>query len=902
VTTTLLKTKLYRPHVHPELVQRARLLKLLDDGLDRKLTVVSAPAGYGKTTLLSAWAATCECPVAWLSLDEGDNDPARFLAYLVAAVQAIEATFGVEILTLLQTPQSAKIDVLLPMLINQLDEIAGPFALALDDYHLVSSAEIHRSMAFLLDHQPQAMHVVIATRVDPPLPTTQLRARGQLTELRQADLRFTDEEARAFLRQRIGVEIAACDVAILIDRTEGWIAGLQLAALSMRGREDVSRFIAKFGDSHEYIVDYFASEILVRQPDSVKIFLMKTSLLEQLCGSLCNALTGQSEGQQTLELLREANLFVFPLDNERCWYRYHNLFGGLLRKQLQQELPEIIPELHRRASRWYEEHELADQAFEHALAASDQTAVARLADTYIDSLWSLGENHTILRWINALSEEQLRLRPELEIGLTLVLVEGGRIEETEARLRRIDRFLEDSIKSSAGESVPVYGGRSLEHLQGLAEVAHAWVASIRQDPRAVLEHSRRALDVLTKIGYRWDLPWLSSLYIALSNAHLQLNDQEAAIQDLSEAIELGKSYGNYYLVLTAMTKKAGALWAQGHINQAAQICQEGLRYIEQRGLGQLPVIDSLLITWGFILCEKGNLDQAEDFIKRGLELSRMANNIYVQAWGYQEMIRLLISKGDLQSAEKYLRLSDSLIGQHEIPAKFVTGTAGLKILILISQGKLAEAEHDLLMRGVILEGEIRYPNHFLYLCLTRLLLAKGNLSEAEMILDRLFQACQSSEQVVYLITVYKIRSLLCMARGEMPLAVESLEKALELAEPEGFIQTFLDEGRPMSRLFHEYIRRKGKSAFARRLLSAFQSGASPAPVAPAGRELVEPLSERESEVLAMLTEGLSNQVIAARLYLSLRTVKFHTSNIYGKLRVKTRTEAVSKARTLGLIS
>ncbi len=902
MTTALLKTKLYRPHVHPELVQRARLLKLLDDGLDRKLTVVSAPAGYGKTTLLSAWAAACECPFAWLSLDEGDNDPARFLAYLVAAVQAIEQTFGEEILTLLQTPQSAKIDELLPMLINQLDEIAGPYVLVLDDYHLVSSAEIHRSMAFILDHQPQAMHVVIATRMDPPLPTAQLRARGQLTELRQADLRFTDEEARAFLHQRIGVKIAACDVDILIDRTEGWIAGLQLAALSMRGREDVSRFIARFGDSHEYIVDYFASEILARQPDSVKIFLMKTSVLEQLCGSLCNALTGQSEGQQTLELLREANLFVFPLDNERCWYRYHNLFGGLLRKQLQQELPEIIPELHRRASRWYEENELKDQAFEHALAANDQTALARLVDTYIDSMWSLGEGHTILRWLNALSEEQLRVRPEMGIGMTLIMMEDGRIEESEARLRTIDRFLEDSIKSSARESVLVYKGRSLEHLQGLAEVSHAWVASLRQDPRAVLEHSGRALDALIKFGYHGDLPWLSSLYIALSDAHLQLNDQEAAIRDLSEAIEFGKSYDNYYMVLTAMTRKAGALWEQGHINQAAQICQEGLGYIEQRGLGQLPIIDSLLVIWGLILCEKGNLDQAEDFIKRGPGLSRSATSLYVQAWGYQEMIRLLIYKGDLQSAEKYISLSESLIGQHEIPAKLVTGTAGWKILILISQGKLAEAEHELQLRGVNSEGEIQYPNHFLYLCLTRLLLAKGNLSEAEMILDRLFQAYQPSEQVVYLITVYKLRSLLCMARGEMPLAVESLEKALELAEPEGFFQTFLDEGRPMSRLFHEYIRRKGKSAFAGRLLSAFQPGTSPAPVASAESELVEPLSERESEVLAMLAEGLSNQVIAARLYLSLRTVKFHTSNIYGKLGVKTRTEAVSKARTLRLIS
>jgi LuxR family maltose regulon positive regulatory protein len=906
MSTPILATKLYIPPPRSKIVLRPRLIERLNEGLSSgcKLTVVSAPAGYGKTTLLSAWATTGVCPVAWLSLDENDNVPARFLAYLVSALQAIEPNMGAEILTLFHAPQPTKIEDLLPILLNQLDDISGPYALVLDDFHLITSAEVHRVLVFILDHQPPAMHLIISTRVDPILPTAQLRARGQLTELRQADLRFTEEEAATFLRRGMNVDIAASDVAILMDRTEGWITGLQLAALSMRNREDVSRFVADFGDSHEYIVDYFASEILDRQPDSMKTFLLKTSILEELCGSLCDTLTNQADGQQTLEQLREANLFIFPLDNERCWYRYHQLFGGLLHKQLLQEMPGIVLELHRRASRWYEEHQLVDQAFEHAHSAGDQEATGRLVDTHLYSLWAMGEFRTMSHWIDVLSEEQLLHRPELIMIKVVLLANESRLEEAHSLLESAEKILENldkTARASERNSSEGIEQKELAHLQALACVAHAWIASLQQDSQAAVNYAPLALATLTKENPQ-DVPWLSYLYISLSNAYLQLSDQATATDYLSEAIALGKSNNNYHLALTAMTKKAAALWAQGHIHLAAQVCQEGLRYIEQRGLGQLPIIDSLLITWGFILCERGELDRAADYIQQGLKLSQSAHHIYVQAWAYQEMIRLLIAKGDLQAAEKYFQQSASLFEQYEIPAKFGQGTAGLRILILILQERLSEAERELQLRGISLQGEIHFPNHFLYLCLARLLLARGDFAEAEKILDRLLQVCQSTEQVPYLITVYKIRSLLCEAQGVMPLAIDSLEKALELAEPEGYIQTFLDEGKPMLRLLKEFIRRKGGSAFARNLLAAFRHSASPAPATRTDGELIEPLSERECEVLGMLAEGLSNQAIAARLYLSLSTIKFHTSNIYNKLGVKSRSEATSRARTLGLLS
>lgn len=902
--TTLLKTKLSKPQVHPGLVQRFRLLDCLNKGLDRKLTVVSAPAGYGKTTILSAWATSCTCPVAWLSLEEGDNNPTRFLAYVIAAIQTIEPNLGAQILTLFQSPQPTKIDDLLPILLNQLDDISGPYALVLDDYHLITSAEVHRLVAFFLEHQPETMHVYIATRVDPPLPIAQMRARGQLTELRQADLRFTDEEAQDFICKGVGIDIASSDIATLMDRTEGWIAGLQLAILSMRNQKDFSRLIADFGESHEYIVDYFASEILSRQPDLVKDFLLKTSILEQMCGPLCDALTGQTNGQQLLVQLREANLFTIQLDNERFWYRYHHLFGGLLRKQLQQEMPEAIPELHRRASQWYEEHQLADQAFEHARSSGDQASVNRLVDTYLYPLWIRGEFDTMKHWIDSLTEEQLLLRLELKVIRVVLMANDGSVGEAITLLESTEKLLEsqDISAPADGRTSPVRIEQA-EHarLRALLYVARALITSSQEDPQTVLNYAPMALAILEK-GKAQDITWLSYLYISISNVHLQLSNWEAATDYLSRALELGKASNNHNLALTAMTKKAVALWAQGHINQAALVCQEGLRYIEQQGLEELPIIDSLLITWGFILCERGELDQSVIYIQRGLELSQSANHIYVQAWAYQEMIRLLIATGDLQTAETYLQQSNTLIEQYEIPAKFVYGTAGLKILILILQGKLSEAENELRLRGIRRGGEIDFQSHYLYLCLARLLLAKGNYDEAEKILNRLYQVCQSADQVAYLITIYKIRALLWLARGEIPSAIESFEKALQLAEPEGYIQTFLDEGKPMTRLLQEYIHRKGGSEFARHLLLASQQRKTFTLAAHPGSKLVEPLSKREEEVLALLAEGLSNQGIATKLYLSLRTIKFHTGNIYNKLGVKSRSEAVSRARKLGLLS
>ncbi len=884
MSTVLLKTKLSIPVTRPELVPRPQLIEQLNDGLSRKLILVAAPAGYGKTTLLSSWAIGCGLPVAWLSMDEGDNDPARFLTYLIAAIQTIGSQLGQDILSALQSSQSPLIADWLPVLVNQLDNLVEPFVLVLDDYHLMTTPAIHQALTFLIEHQPPQMHFAVATRKDPPLPLPRLRARGQLLELRQADLRFTSEETSAFLRHGMGVTLSPEDVDALISRTEGWIAGLQMAALSVQNRPDASRLIATFGGSHDYIVDYFAAEVLAQQPGPLQTFLRQTSILDRLCGSLCDAVTQQIGGQHTLEQLQRANLFVVPLDSERGWYRYHHLFRDLLRKQLQQEQPESLPELHCRASHWCEEHELIDEAIDHALAAHDEHCLSRLLDDHAEAFFLRGEHVTLLRWIAALSDEQRQARPALGILQAVMLSAAGQHREAESALREVDQTL-----SHLDEHVP-----QNRQLLGRAAAAHAMIATAQEDPQTILLYARRALELASA-----QTGWHSSVLLASSNAYFLLGDLATCVESLSKAIEISMALNTHLLVSAEMAKLAQTHWMQGYLNRAEQVCQAGLRYIEQKSLTQSPTSDHIYLTWGAILCERGNLDQATEFIAHGLELSRSGHVVLNELFGYRSMMRVCLAKHDLPAAERFLHQAEALTQAYDIPIQHLSPIRAAKAQLLIQQGRQAEAEHELQMWDAQADEAPPFTQHGrLYLAQAQLRIAQGDWPAADKLLDRLSKFSQSSGQQRWVIPIHILRAMLHLARHDMPQALNALERAMGPAEPEGFIQDFLDEGEPMSRLLHEALHRKVKPEFARQLLGRLPSSR----LAENPLSLVEPLSEREIEVLKLVAEGLSNQEIAARLYLSLRTIKFHTGNIYGKLGVKSRTEAVSKARSLGLLS
>jgi LuxR family transcriptional regulator, maltose regulon positive regulatory protein len=894
MNSTLLKTKLYRPTIRPELIPRPYLMRRLDEGFKSKLTVVSAPAGYGKTTLVSAWVSECKCPVAWLSLDEEDNDPVRFLAYVITAMQTIEPSLGREMLHALQAAQPPYIINLLPALINQLDEIQPQFVLVLDDYQAISYSEIHKAITFLIDHQPPRMHLLLTTRVDPPLPLAKLRGRGHLTELRQADLSFSEEETIAFLKQGAGIELTPSDVNILVNRTEGWIAGLQMAALSMRNKKEISSFIAGFGGSHEYVLDYFASEILNNLPEQARSFLLKTSFLSQLCGSLCDMVIGQAGSQQMLERLHEANLFVISLDDEHIWYRYHQLFADFLYKSLIQNDGLEISELHLRASQWFEQNELPHQAVEHAFMASDYPRAARLLEDVADYILGRGELIGLLKWIEKLPEDQMKAHLRLSTIRAAIFVSTGLVQRAEEALQRIEVYLQSQALDAPTQNYVI----------GRVIAMRAMIAIQRGDVDNAKLKAQMALTNLTK-GTRREASWRADTLIALGIANFALGDPTEARQNLAEAIEDAILANNPYTFLDVTTYILEVLWIQGHLKEAVETCQEGLKFIEKNNLNSAPMSGEVLLGYCFLLCERYELSQAEVFLKRGTELAHSGGITLVLAWAYYVKMRYLFASGDFLAAEAVAREAEQLPQISGLALWVVSGISALKVLIWIRLGKLDEAEQHLQKRGIWTESKIRYSYQREYLSLAALLIAKGDLNNAGVMLDSINEWAEATKQYRTLICAKVLYSMVYAAQKEMDKALQSMDYALALAEPEGYSLSIVELGDGIAPILYEAVLKRIHAEFASRLLEGFKETHPPPIVRPnlqnKPTEILTPLRPREIEVLKLVADGQTNKEIANKLHLSVRTVKFHMTSIFTKLGVDNRLNAVAKAKLLGIL-
>ena len=620
----LLQTKLHVPPVRSDpstglrarLVLRPRLVERLERGRNLKLTLISAPAGFGKTTLVAEWvrrlseAGTAD-GIAWLSLDEDDNDLARFLVYVVATLSEIEATIGKGVLNQLRTsPPPA--EEILTFLINVIATMPGPIILVLDDYHLIGDQAIHDALAFLLARLPRQMHLVIATREDPPLSLARLRARGQLTELRAMDLRFTPSEAAEFLNQVMGLALSAKDIAALEARTEGWIAGLQLAALALqgtistRGQQDVSGFIQSFTGSHRFVLDYLVEEVLERQPENIQTFLLQTAILDRLTAPLCDAVSGQDNGQETLESLDRANLFIVPLDNERRWYRFHHLFADLLNQRLRQAQPELIPSLHQRASEWYEQNDLADEAIEHALQAGDRARAASLMEVQSDAAWRRGEHAKLRHWLDALPLEAVRAQPRLCVYHTWYLFAGGRQDEAEAALRACEEAMDagPDLLTSTTPLAPrgLLSDLDRQMMRGRAAIIRAFIAAYIGDIPAIIHHARRALDYLPE----QDLTWRRDAALALGDAQGFRGDLAAAYAARMEAAEASQAAGDDIFSLLAYLKVAITLREQGRLQRTIELCQEQLEFASRSGLLHASVPGGFWAIWGEVLAELGD--------------------------------------------------------------------------------------------------------------------------------------------------------------------------------------------------------------------------------------------------------------------------------------------------------
>jgi ATP/maltotriose-dependent transcriptional regulator MalT len=900
----LLSTKLDIPRNHPSLVPRLHLIERLDEGLKRRLTLLSAPAGSGKTSALSAWIPQSEQCVAWLSLDEGDNDPTRFWTYLIAALQRLKPDLGENVRALLraQTPEPQRIESILTLLLNEIAEFPGDFAFALDDYHVINNPAIHTGLAFLLDHLPAQMHLYIVSRADPPLPLARWRARGQFGEIRADDLRFTHEEAATFLNQVMGLNLSASDIAALEARTEGWIAGLQLAAFSLQGRTDVTAFIAAFTGSHHYVIDYLTEEVLQRQPQEVQSFLLRTCILDQLCGPLCDAVTGAANGQAMLERLEQANLFTIPLDDERQWYRYHHLFAEVLRHRLRQLDPTRLADLHRRASEWYERNGFADDAVRHALTSEDFERAARLLEQYAGAIfWTRGEIGTFLAWLDALPDERVRAHPRLGLVYAWSLLMTGKLGTVEPRLEEVEHTLLSPTDSSLLDELEI------KSMRGQIAAIRSRVARLHNDLPRAIELSRVALD---------DLPQengalRSVITLNLGIAHWQSGDLTAATRVLTQASTIGESAGSALVALGIL----GDLQAeQGHLHQAAETYQQALDRAAEDGKLQSPMVSWAWVGMGDLSREWNDLDAAERQTRQGIELAKQWGNADGLAWAWLHLGRLNDARGDAAGAQAALGEAEQFVRRYEVAPWTAAKVAGERGKRWIREGNLAEAARWTRERGLSVEDEFAYLREPEYLTFARLLIAQGEREHAASFLERLLRSAEHSGLTGRVIEILVLQAL-GWSREQTEPALTALERALSLAEPEGYLRVFVDEGKPMQSLIADCRLKIAGSpdksakqllAFVDRLILAFpRADVVMLPKFEIENQksaiLPEPLSARELEILSLLAAGLSNREIAQKLFLSTGTVKVHLKHIYGKLGVGSRTQAAARARELSLL-
>lgn len=908
----LLLTKLSVPSARPSLVTRLRLSERLEEELGGKLTLISAPAGFGKTTLLSMWLAVSSRSsrsAVWLSLDPADNDPTRFWRYFIAAADRLCPGAGDTALVLLQSPQAPPIEAILTTLLNELTELPADSVLVLDDYHLIESRTIHEALAFLIEHLPPQVHLVISTRADPPLPLSRLRARGEMAELRASDLRFTMEETATFLEETVGSRLSAEDVAELGERTEGWVAGLQLAALALRDRSDISSFIAAFTGSNRYVVDYLAEEVLARQPEALRTFLLQTSILNRMSGSLCDAVTSRDDGQEALEYLEHANLFVIPLDEDRRWYRYHHLFTDVLRQRLRETDTNLLPELHRRASVWFERQGLATEAVHHALEAYDIERAADLIEDIGLSVMLPGQVHTLLGWLDTLSDAVVRSRPALCVVHAAALMFAGQPEAAEARLDDAERDVQPG--TPADQALIILGQ---------AAVVRGNLARISGDLARCVAFSRRALDLLPERHFTWTVSKLNATYAYQVSGEVTPTTERL----VAEVIATVRGTGNPLTILRSIINLAQLQVLQGRLRQAAATFEEAARSSSgPGGSDHLVGNPAYYFGMGDLLREWNDLDAAERHLEQGMDLvSGMPTvDADVVTQGFISLARLRQARGEYGAAITALETFSHLARQRNFFAPLLVRAAAVKARLALAQGNLPGAI-GWAEESSLHVDEPSYPHEAEYLTLARVLIARGRsdpegpyFDEALPLIDRLLGAAESGARMGSAIEILVLRALTLHTRRETSGAFAALERALTLAEPEGYVRVFVDEGARMTALLSEFLKARRKVArgakqlaslgHVRRLLAVFASphiGIEPPAQHAQAMGLPEHLTGREREVLSLLAEGFSNQEIAARLFIATSTVKWYVHSILRKLEVDSRTKAVARARELRLVS
>ncbi len=910
----LLTTKLYISPVRQNRVSRLRLLQRLDEGLGQgmRLTLVSGPAGFGKTTLLAEWvnlkhlhlqqaqaqvqvSQISNLKIAWLSLDEHDGDLARFWSYVIAALQTVQAEVGQAAQAMLRATPPAPIEAVLTSLINDAAARLPSCILVLDDYHALEAKPVDAAMSvddaltFLIEHLPPQMHLVIATREDPHLPLAQLRVRGQLTELRAADLRFTPAEAAEFLNQVMGLNLSAENVAALEVRTEGWIAGLQLAALSMQGHQDAASFIQSFTGSHHFVLDYLIEQVLEQQSASVQAFLLVTSILDRMCGPLCDAvlLAPSASGQETLEYIESANLFIVPLDSERRWYRYHHLFGDLLRQRLGN--PKEFAEFHLRASQWHEENGDLGAAFHHAIAAGDFVRAAGLAEAAWQGMEESFQTAAWLGWVKKLPEEVIRVRPVLCTLLGRAFANAGEPEASELRLQDAERCLDGSDVANEAQLKP---------LPAMIALARAYNAQVQGNLATTVKYAEQAIQLIPENDFYRRAQAISTLEVT----HWASGNLESAIQGIGDWMESMTQLGNHVFVVASAFAVADLLVGLGRLSEAERTYQDALQLAAQHGPEAEHITAHHHLGLSMIYRQRGDDTLAAHHLNRAAELGLQTTLVdWLYRW-HMAQAQLKEAAGDLETALALLDEAKRVYIQTLVPD--LRPIAALKARIYLKQGRPDKARAWAAERGLSLADEVSYLHEFEYLTLARLEIANPQVNA---LLARLLQAAEAQKRRGSALDILLVQALAHEAQGNRPQALAALKRALSLAEPEGYVQMFLDEGSSMAQLLLKAAVSGIMPDYTGKLLAAFEAEQlrsareSPLPTPPASQPPIEPISQRELEVLRLFKTELSGPEIARELVIALSTVRTHTKSIYSKLNVNNRRAAVKRAEELHLI-
>jgi LuxR family maltose regulon positive regulatory protein len=907
VATSILTTKLNIPKPRPQVVLRDQLISRLDEGLVQKLTLISAPAGFGKTTLASEWARHLGQSVGWITLDESDNDVNRFLSYFIAALQRVRENIGQEEVKHLRSPHPPPSEEILISILNQINALSEDIVFFLDDYHLISTRSIHETVTYFLEHMPENLHLVIVSRADPPLPLARLRGLGEVAELRQVDLRFTLDEATNFLRDVMGLGIQAEDVRALNSRTEGWVAGLQMAAVSLQGQENISNSVRIFTGSNRYILDYLLEEVLQRQPEGIQRFLFQSSVLDRLTSSLCDAIVIESEdlglegydrlqspvtglqSQTILEHLENSNLFIFPLDDHRQWYRYHRLFRDLLRKRFQQLSPDLIPDLHRRAANWFEEAGMLSDAIEHTLASRDFDHAAQLIEQVAEEILMRSEVGTFTRWLERLPEKTLDDHPHLRLYHTwCLLVTGASNDVIERQLRNI------------GEINGVLSAR--------VAAVRAYLAIYQCDLSSAWKLSHVAWEGLPEE----DLFLRGILSLVFGISLLAKGDVEAGMESLSGVLQASQEDDNVMVGTITISHLARLRMRAGELKEAYDMYQRAIDLARDENGQTLPIAGEAFMGLGEIFLQWNDLEKAENFILKGIQHTEAWSSVAALE-GYLALarVRLAQSRGAevaplVEKARKLAiqfettTLDDMLVDINEARLFLLQGDveAASQWVERRNVQRFIDSENWFERAGDLREHIQKYE----LIILSRILIAKGESQRAQEILIPLLKAMKKLQRVDLVLEVRILQAIAQQAIGNMEEAIRNIKEALSLGEPGNFIRIFINEGAAMAKLIYEASKEGFSTEYCGRLLHAFPDQV-PEDIGlnSLKSEIIEPLTPREREVLSLIEEGLSNKEIAEHLFLSVGTVKVHTRNIYGKLCVSNRTHAAAKARSIGIL-